>query len=163
MKTLIAATVFLSLGGAAMAQTPATAPASGGSAAATLPNSFDRPTRAPAAAPQATPPASDPAKVAAAEAMLKTTIAAMQAGTPNYGDMSPTLAEKVREVAPQITPIIQGFGAVQSLTHVGVEDGAELFVVVFAQLPTQWIIALDDTGKMRALLFRPVPPPVPAA
>lgn len=131
--------------------------------AARLPDAFaDGPARrvssvrttvqdAPAPAAQA----SDPAKVAVAEAMLKKTISALQSGEPNYGDMSEMLAERVRESAPQFMPLIQQFGTLQSVTHIGHESGTELFAVVFDQQATDWIIALDDEGKMRALLFRP--------
>lgn len=177
MKTLIAAlAVAAVLPGAALAQTatpPATNPQAPAEtplpppaqtgAAATLPNSFDgprqpaRPAPAPAEAPAATP--SDPAKVAAAEAMLKTTIAAMQAGAPNYDDMTPDLAEQVRGQSAQVLPIFQQLGALQGATHVGTQDEAELFAVIFANAPTQWIIALNPEGKMVALLFRPAPPP----
>lgn len=147
---------------ATLAPTP-----SGPAAAARLPNTFDRPqaatispaarTAAPAATASATP--SDPAKVAAAEAMLRKTIAAMQAGSPNYGDMSESLAGKVREQSSAITPLIQSFGSLQSLAHVGAENGAELFLVGFQNQITQWIIAQDTQGKIVALLFRPATPP----
>jgi hypothetical protein len=141
---------------------PVAASAQSLGAAGTLPNTFDRPAsaaaQAPAAASQAAPAApSDPAKVAAAEAALKATIAAMQAGTPNYDDMTPDLASKVREQAGTVTPLIQGFGALNGLSHVGAQNGAELFLVMFANAPTQWIIGLTPEGKINALLFRPAP------
>ena len=170
LKTILAlaaAAAILPMAGAASAQSatqPAVRPAAG--AAATLPNTFDRPaqpapTPAPAAAPVATP--SDPAKVAAAETALKKTIAAMQSGTPNYADMTPDLAAKVRELAPTITPLVKGFGAVMGVTHAGTENGAELFLVMFANAPTQWIVGQDDEGKIAALLFRPAPAAPPVA
>ncbi len=157
MKTVFAvALVSLVLPGAALAQTQA---------AATLPNAFGppagsvAPTRlvAPAPTGQVTP--SDPATAAAAEAMLKTTISAMQNGAPNYDDMSPDLAAKVREQAVNITPLVTGFGTLQSVTHVGRENGAELFMVTFDKQATQWIIGQAEDGKITALLFRPAPPP----
>ena len=146
-----------------------------GPAAASLPNTFDQPqaaasprpaarraapapTQGPAQSPAPAAP-SDPAKVAAAEAMLRNTIAAMQAGTPNYGDMSDDLAAKVREQSAAITPLIQSFGKMQSLAHVGAENGAELFLVGFDNQITQWIIAQNDEGEIVALLFRPASPP----
>lgn len=174
MKTLIAVlAAAVVLPGAALAQTatsqqapaetPLPPPAQTG-AAATLPNSFDGPAvarAAPAPAPVETPAVapSDPAKVAATEAMLKTTIAAMQAGAPNYDDMTPDLAEKVRGQSAQVLPIFQQLGVLQGVTHVGSQDEAELFAVIFANAPTQWIIALNPEGKIVALLFRPAPPP----
>lgn len=168
MKTVflvLAATLVAGTASAQTAAAPQPTPAPG-AAAATLPNSFDQPAGTPRqasppvqSAPAPAAPPSDPAKVAAADAMLKKTIAALQAGQPNYGDMSPELAAKVREQAANIGPALTGLGAVQSVTHAGYQNGAELFVVVFAQAPTQWIIAIDEAGKMRALLFRPVPAP----
>lgn len=164
---VVAAAVALQAAGAAAAQSttsPATTiPAAG--AAATLPNTFDRPAQprpqAPASA-ESTATPSDPAKVAAAEAALKATIAAMQAGTPNYGDMTPDLASKVREQAATVTPLVKGFGALLGVTHVATENGAELFLVMFANAPTQWILGQDADGKITALLFRPAPDAPPA-
>lgn len=143
-------------------------PPGGPAAVATLPNTFDgppaaRPAARPAAAAapaQATAPAatpSDPAQVAAAEAMLRKTVAAMQAGAPNYGDMSENLAVKVREQSSAITPLMQSFGALTALAHVGAENGAELFMAQFANQATQWVIALNAEGKIVVLLFRPAP------
>lgn len=157
---ILAAAALVAAAAPAMAQSAQT-PAGGAPAAARLPNTFDNPSAAAQAAPQ-TPPAPtpepvDPARAAAAETILKKTIAAMQAGSPNYADMSADLAGKVREQSTAITPLIQSFGAISSVTHVGVENGAELFLVEFANQRTQWIIAQDDGGKIVALLFRPAP------
>lgn len=161
---VLAAAALLAAAAPTMAQS-SLAPAGGAPAAARLPNTFDNASAVPASAPASAPApqaapaaeAMDPARAAAAETMLKTTIAAMQAGSPNYGDMSDDLAEKVREQSTAITPLIQSFGAVSSVTHVGVERGAELFMVEFANQRTQWIIAQGDDGKIIALLFRPAP------
>lgn len=161
---------------ASMALTsPALAQSGSQPAAATLPNTFDgaatrstpvQPAPAPrtsapqtpASQPPASPQvASDPRTVAAAEAMLRKTISAMQAGSPNYGDMSPNLAGKVREQSSAITPLIQSFGAVTAITHVGAENGAELFLVDFINQITHWVIAQDAQGKIVVLLFRPAP------
>jgi hypothetical protein len=155
--------------GAAFAQTAASrspGPPSAG-AAGTLPNTFDRPASPNAPTPpvaNVTVPAgaavtapSDPAKVASAETALKATIAAMQAGTPNYDAMTPDLAAKVREQAATVTPLIHSFGALNGLSHVATQNGAELFLVMFANAPTQWIIGLTAEGKINALLFRPAP------
>lgn len=145
---LLSAAAILAAPPAALAQS-----AEGPAAAATLPNTFDAPAAA-RPAPASAAPTSSPAVVAAAEAMLRKTVAAIQAGEANYADMSPDLAGKVRERAAEITPLIQSFGALQSVSHAGTENGAELFLVTFANQPTQWIIALNQ-GKIVALLFRP--------
>jgi hypothetical protein len=147
---------------------PAAASAQSLGAAGTLPNTFDRPAQsAPVAAPRAAPAApaapSDPAKVAAAETALKATIAAMQAGAPNYDAMTPDLAAKVREQAANMAPLVQSFGALNGVSHVATQNGAELFLVMFANAPTQWIIGLSQEGKIGVLLFRPAPAPTSAA
>lgn len=145
MKILLSALVLLAAplaAGAASAQD---------AVAATLPNSFDQ--SAPAAAPAA--PASDPAQAAAAEAALRAQIAAFQAGAPAYDAMTPGLAEAMREQAATLTPLIQSLGALQSVDHIGAENGAELFMATFETAVTQWIIGLDAQGKIGAMLFRP--------
>ena len=148
---------------------PAAASAQSLGAAGTLPNTFDRPAQsapaaaAPRAAPTAPATPSDPAKVAAAEKALKATIAAMQAGAPNYDAMTPDLAAKVREQAANMAPLIQSFGALNGVSHVATQNGAELFLVMFANAPTQWIIGLSQEGKIGVLLFRPAPAPTSAA
>ena len=173
MKTLaLAAAVFMLLPASVLAQS---APPATGGAAATLPNTFDAPSGAPAAtraprtaAPAAPAPAApavagpaapkDPAEIALSETALRTTIAALQNGAPNYAEMTPTVATRLRGQAPTITPVIVGFGALKSIEYVGQEDDAELFVVLFDKAATQWILGRNADGKIAALLFRPVAP-----
>ena len=95
------------------------------------------------------------AEVSAEEAMLRTTIAAMQAGAPNYDDMAAELADAVRAGEASITPMIQGFGALQTLEHQGEVQGAQHFRVTFENAATDWFIALGDDGKIAGLVFRP--------
>ncbi|MFT4956540.1 MAG: hypothetical protein ACI8U3_002948 [Brevundimonas sp.] len=94
-------------------------------------------------------------EASAEETMLRTTIAAMQAGTPNYDDMGPELAEAVRAGEASITPMIQGFGALQTLEHQGEVQGAQHYRVTFENAATDWFIALGDDGKIAGLVFRP--------
>lgn len=143
-------------------------------AAATLPNAFETPAatrslrQTPAAAPAPTPDGevddetSAPEVIEAAETALKATIAAAQNGTLNYDDMTPSLATQVREQAPTITPIIQGFGRLTAVEHRGRENGAELFLVTFENAVTQWIVGVGPDDKIAALLFRPAPAADPA-
>jgi hypothetical protein len=95
------------------------------------------------------------AEVSAEEAMLRTTIAAMQAGTPNYDDMAAELADAVRAGEGSITPMIQGYGALQTLEHQGEVQGAQHYRATFDNAVTDWFIALGDDGKIAGLLFRP--------
>lgn len=171
MKTLFAvAALALALPGSAPAQSagqpqgrPVSDTRDAGVAAGTLPNSFDAPAATPArpdrAAPVQDPPSepSSPEVVAAAETALKATVVAAQNGTLNYDDMTPDLAEQVREQAAAMTPLIQGFGRLQTVEHRGRENGAELFLVTFENRITQWIVGMGPDDKIAALLFRPAP------
>ncbi|KQY89884.1 hypothetical protein [Brevundimonas sp. Root1423] len=154
MKTLLIAAAFLLAPAAAQAQV----------AAATVPNSFDRPasqapraaTPAPAAPAAAAVPAmsTTPAN-ARSEELLREIIAGGQAGALPYALMTDDLAGKVRAQEAGILPLLQGFGAIQALDFVGSRDGADLFAVTFATAATQWIVGIDESGKVAALLFRP--------
>ncbi len=151
MKTLlIALSASAALALPASAQDGAAANPS--PAAATLPNAFDGPAGRPVAPPAETEAsAPDPR----AEAALRGVIAAMQAGEPDYDVFSPDLAVKIREMAPQATPLIQQFGAVQSVLHEGKQGRFDLYRVAFENQATEWMIGLNAEDKIVALLFRP--------
>jgi hypothetical protein len=135
-------------------------------AAATVPNTFDRPavrtqqpvpplpSAAPAAAAPAAPMSTTPAN-SRSEDVLREIIAGGQAGAIPYALMTDDLAGKVRAQEAGILPLLQGFGAIQALDFVGSQEGADLYAVTFATAATQWIIGFDDAGKVDALLFRP--------
>ena len=95
------------------------------------------------------------AEASAEETMLRTTIAAMQAGAPNYDDMAAELADAVRAGEASITPMIQAFGALQTLEHQGEVQGAQHYRATFENAETDWFIALGDDGKIAGLVFRP--------
>lgn len=150
MKSLIvaAASVALLTPGAALAQV----------AAGAMPNSFDRPAQAapqPAPAPAPAPALSPTPANAESENILRGLIAGLQAGTPDYGVMSTDLADKVREQAPAIKTLLESLGAVQAVDFAGSRNGADLYVVNFANAQTDWIIGVNEAGKVAALLFRP--------
>lgn len=142
LAALIGLAAPLMLSGVAQAQ----------AAAGNVPNTFERPTQA-AAAPTPVPPVTAPVN-ARSEEVLRTIIAGAQAGTTDYSLMTDDLAAKVREQEAQLTPVIRGFGAVQAVDFVGAQNGADLFVVTFANAATQWVIGFQG-DKVAALLFRP--------
>lgn len=144
---------------AALAALPAVAQAQ--AAAATLPNSFDRPAaQAPA---QARPPVAAPAEAplsqtrahAESEATLRTLIRGAQAGEMEYALLSEDLGKQVREREAEMTPLIQGFGAVQQVRFIGNQNGVDRYAVTFANAATEWLIGFNEAGKVAALLFRP--------
>lgn len=157
MKTLILGLAIAAASLAAASPSLAqTAPAPRPAAAATLPNSFDGPAARPVAAPAPTAAAQAPDVARSTEA-LRAVVAAAQAGGFDYTAFSPNLAEQVRAREAQFLPLIQGFGALQSVEFVGQERGADLFLLTFDQARTQWIIAFNEEDQIAVLLFRPAP------
>jgi len=145
MKSLLIAAVLILAPAAAQAQV----------AAGALPNTFDRPAMAtPVPAAAALDAASAPEN-ALSEQTLRTIIAGAQAGTLDYALMTDDLAGKVREQEAAITPLLESFGALQTIEFVGRQDGADLFAVAFENAATQWVIGFNEDGKVAALLFRP--------
>lgn len=151
MKTLL-----IALSAAAVLASPALAQdADKPAAAATLPNAFDGPSARPVAPP---PPPSEietPAADPRAEAALRGVIAAMQAGEIDYAVFTPDLATKIRQMAPQATPLVQQFGALQSISHEGKQGQMDLYRVTFENQATEWLIVLSAEDKIAGLLFRP--------
>ena len=127
-------------------------------AAGSLPNTFDDPAaRAQAATPEPAPAAAlaaEPAN-AASEDILRGVIASAQAGTMDYAVMTDDLAAKVREQEAVVLPIIESFGALVTVDFMGSQDRNDLFSVTFANAATEWVIGVNDDGKVAALLFRP--------
>lgn len=134
-------------------------------AAATVPNSFERPAAPSTQAPARTPPAATTTAAqpelsqeranARSEDILRALIASMQAGTPDYSLMTENLATKMREQEATLTPLIRGFGTVQAVDFVGSREGVDLYAVTFATQATEWLIAVDENGKLAVALFRP--------
>ena len=133
------------------AQTTPPAP-TGGTAAATLPNAFGEPA---ASARPAAPAVAEAPDIARSEQALRAAIASFQSGNVDYSVFSDDLANQIREQATTVTPMVQQFGALKTIDHVGQQDGADLFRVVFEKQATDWVIAFDDQDQIAALLFRP--------
>ncbi|MCS6626419.1 hypothetical protein N0B44_26205 [Roseibacterium beibuensis] len=156
MKLLLLAAALLMAPAAAHAQV----------AAGTMPNTFDDPNaRARAVsqpAPQTAPePAPAQAELSpdmaneASEETLRTLIAEMQAGEPDYSRMTETIAAAVREQSTAMRPVIDGFGDLVTVDFMGSQNGIDVFNVTFANAATQWLIGINPEGKISALLFRP--------
>ncbi|MEQ7156072.1 hypothetical protein [Brevundimonas aurifodinae] len=143
-------------------QTRSLAPASTPApvAAATLPNSFDSPvTRtAPPSAPIAMPSAGQVTEADVAEGLLRAVIADLAAGRIEADLFTPDLAGRLTPQLAQLQPLVQGFGALGPIAPQGVVNGANQFLVTFDNAETQWVIGLNEDGRISALLFRPAPP-----
>ena len=90
---------------------------------------------------------------------LRRYIDSLEAGKPNYEEMSPLLADKVREQLPQIRAMILRMGAFQSMVFKGVDGtGMELYDVTFEHGRVEWTIApLTSDGKVMRRGFRILP------
>lgn len=161
--SFIAAAGVLLAAGAAAAQTPPartppvqTPPAGEGVAAATLPNAFGGPPSSVRPAAPATPEAV-PAVTAdpRAEPLLRTVIASVAAGAPDYEVFTPDAGAKMRALEAEITGLVAGKGDIVAILFQGKQDGADVFRVVFESgADTQWAVGLDAEGKVAFFLFR---------
>ncbi len=150
MKPLLIAAALLAVPAAAQAQV----------AAGTVPNTFDDPAARAQAAQAARPAPAQPAVSAqpadaASEEVLREIIAELQAGELDYSRMTDTLAAAVREQDSVVTPLVQGFGALITVSFAGSRDDIDIYNVTFANAATQWLIGINPEGKVSALLFRP--------
>lgn len=149
MKPLLIAAALAVLPAAAHAQV----------AAGSVPNTFDDPAARAQAAQRAQAAPAQPAVSAqpadaASEEVLRDIIAEIQAGELDYSRMTETLAAAVREQDAVVTPLVQGFGALVTVSFAGSRDDIDIFNVTFANAATQWLIGINE-GKVSALLFRP--------
>lgn len=147
------------LAGPALAQaTPPAQLAPRGGAAATLPNTFDSPPAptAPAARPPAAPGQVTDAQMA--EAALRSVIEQLKAGDIQEAMFTPDLGRRLNSQMTTFSPLVQGFGDLQTIEPSGVEDGVAQYLVTFDDAATQWLIGLEEGGLIAALLFRPAPP-----
>ena len=91
-----------------------------------------------------------------AEHRLRDTIAALQAGTPDYDGMGAELAQAVRDQSATMTPALAALGELQTLEHIGEPaPGAHQFRATFATGQTlTWNIAIDGEDKIQGLLVQ---------
>lgn len=79
-----------------------------------------------------------------------------QHGTPNYARMSTQLAAKVRNQLPEVLPMFQAFGALESIFFRGVGPGGyDIYGVKFANGSAEFRLLLTPDGKADDVLFRP--------
>lgn len=126
-------------------------PASAQVAAGTLRDPFAQP------APRAAAPTAPAAPREGAEDALRSVIEGAQGDGIDMALFTPTMAAKVAD--ENLAEPIKDWGVVRAVDFVGSERGADLFAVSFDKAETQWIVGLDDTGKIGLLMFREAPPP----
>jgi len=91
-----------------------------------------------------------------AEHVLRDTIAALQAGTPDYDSMVPELADAVRAQSAAMTPALASLGELQTLEHIGEPaQGAHQFRATFASgQALTWSISINGENKIQGLLIQ---------
>lgn len=136
-------------------RTRSLAPASPPAAAATLPNAFDGPA---AAAPVAAPSQEEVTQADMAEGALRAVIADLAQGRLDDALFTADLAGRLRPQLATLRPIVQEFGAMGEIEPQGLSNGANQFLVTFENAITQWVVGLNEDGRISALLFRPAPP-----
>jgi cyanophycinase len=86
------------------------------------------------------------------EASLRLAIAGVLAGTPPYDQMTPKMANGMRQWLPQVGPMLTTLGAVKSVTFKGVDqNGSDMYQVEFEKATTGWQITLAPDGKIDSL------------
>lgn len=90
------------------------------------------------------------------EAAIRKNIADLLAGTPDYDNMSPGLANATRQQLPRIRNLLDGAGALKSVifTEVG-PGGADVFRTEFEKGTFIWRIILQEDGKISSAGFAP--------
>ncbi|MFN7111031.1 MAG: hypothetical protein ACK4M2_05285 [Brevundimonas sp.] len=161
IKTVLAKTVLTTtVMGAALLLAPLSASAQSGGAASAgaVPNSFDGPAQAGPQTPPTAPtaPAVQAPDVARSQEALRDVIAAVQGAGFDYSVFTTDLAARMRQLSPEITPLIKSFGAVRSVDFMAAEGEAQLFRVTFDNKVTEWMILFDPEDKIAGLRFRPV-------
>lgn len=129
-------------------------------AAATLPNSFDRPASSrpqarPAPVPEAT--TAEAPDIVRGRETLVAFIADAQDGKLDFSVFSDNVAASLRPAEAEITAAIQGYGEIQDVTYVSHQNGADLYTVRFETVLTQWVIGFDADDQVAVLLFREAP------
>lgn len=88
------------------------------------------------------------------EARLRTVIAELKSGKPNYDLMEPMLRIAVRQHIAEWSPRLQALGSLQSLSYEGEQQGAKVYEVKFTHGSTAWMIAIAPNGNIAVLIFQ---------
>jgi len=92
------------------------------------------------------------------EIVLKRTLGALAAGKPNYVDMSPALANTIKQQIDRFQPMLMRLGPVQSLQFKGVgQQGWDIYEAQYQKGTATWRIALGEDGKIDGLLMQQLP------
>ena len=92
----------------------------------------------------------------ASEATIRTLLAGIAAGEPDYHGMSPALADSIGQQLPALRQWFAWLGDLKSLTFVGVDtNGRDEYRGDFVQGPLRIIIRLNEDGRVENTEFSP--------
>lgn len=101
-----------------------------------------------------TPPAGEEQK---AESALTSTIAAFEAGKPNFDDMEGALQDMAKQQSPALTAAFNSLGALKTLEYTGYDPhGVWKYRGQFANGLADLMIGFGPNGKIQTLWFKPV-------
>jgi DNA-binding CsgD family transcriptional regulator len=114
--------------------------------------------------PTAPPAAASSAPTAGTEAALRSLVAGMASGSPDYDRLSPRFAEVVRRDLPMTHRLFGSMGELKSMTFRGRGPrGDDTYKLVFAKGEVMMSAALDSEGRMMGGILEPVGPSAPPA
>jgi DNA-binding CsgD family transcriptional regulator len=97
---------------------------------------------------------------AGTEAAVRSLVAGLASGSPDYGRLSPQFAEVVRRDLSMMHPMFRSMGELRSVTFRGRGDmGDDVYNLVFANGGVTMSAALDAEGRMAGGILRPAEPP----
>lgn len=102
--------------------------------------------------------ATQPTTVEQAETILRILIEGLRSGDVAYDVFTPRMAEQIRAQQVAMRPMLQNFGAIQSVEHAGKDvsaAGADIFIVKFDKASARWSLNFDEEGKISGLGVRP--------
>ena len=88
------------------------------------------------------------------EARLRTVIAELKSGNPNYKQMEPMVRIAVRHQMAAWGPRLQALGSLLSLSFEGQQQGADVYEAKFTNGSTAWMIGIASNGNIAALIFQ---------
>src|SRR5690606_32618109 len=110
--------------------------------------------------PSTFPDAPRPETTAGTEAALRSLVAGLASGSPDYDRLSPRFAEVVRRDLPMTHPMFRSLGELKSMTlRERGPTGSDVYNLVFANGEVIMSAALDAEGRMRGGILQPVGAP----
>ena len=90
----------------------------------------------------------------ASEPRLRTAIAYLASGSPDWSDMEPMLHIAVEQQMSMISARLQTLGQLKKLEFVGPQAGSDVYRATFENGVTSWAIQISPTGKLSGLFFQ---------